>query len=106
MSTRRKKASSRPAPAALALAAHCCIKDAAGLQEQLLAVVAHPAAVELDMDAVERIDTAALQVLCAFVQQRVAEGRTVQWRGEGSVLREAAGQLGVQSLLGLQQEAA
>jgi ABC-type transporter Mla MlaB component len=48
---------------------------------------------------VERIDTAAIQLLCAFVRQRAVDGRSVAWMGVPAALREAAGLLGVSDIL-------
>lgn len=80
---------------------NCTIKDAAALKQALCAVVEMPSAVTLDVRGLERIDTAAVQVLCAFVRQRVAAAHAVKWQGMSEALREAARLLGVQSLLSL-----
>lgn len=98
-----------PIPAAVAqpvvtLASNCTVKDAAALKQSLCAVLDSEAAVTLDVSAVERIDTAAIQVLCAFVRQRIADARIVIWLGVPAALREAAGLLGVRELLMLPVE--
>ena len=105
MST-RKRSSSRARPAVIALAAQCSIKDAAALQAELVAALKPVGEVTIDTSAVERIDTAAVQLLCAFVQHCSTESRTVHWRGDCTVLRDTASQLGVQSLLELPQAVA
>jgi ABC-type transporter Mla MlaB component len=83
------------------LGSNCTVKDAAALKLALCAVVETPGAVTLDVGSLERIDTATVQVLCAFVLQRVATARAVKWLGVSEVLREAARLLGVQPLLSL-----
>ena len=81
------------------LGSNCTVKDAAALKLALCAVVETPGAVTLDVGGLERIDTATVQVLCAFVVQRVATARAVKWLGVSEVLREATRLLGVQPLL-------
>lgn len=104
--TTRKKSSSRARPAVIALAAQCSIKDALALQTELQAALQPSRAVTVDASAVERIDTAALQLLCAFAQQCSAEGRALKWRGDCTVLQDTAGQLGLHEVLGLPQSVA
>ncbi len=105
MST-RKKASSRTKPAAIVLAAQCSIKDALALQSDLQAALQQAGDLTVDASAVERIDTAALQVLCALVQQCAEQGRGVNWRGDCTVLQDTAGQLGLSELLRMPQAVA
>lgn len=88
----------------VALASHCTVKDAAALRQALCAVVNSEGTVTLDVSSLERIDTATIQVLCAFIRERVAAARAVQWLGVSSVLREAARLLGVNALLALPAE--
>lgn len=83
------------------LGSNCTVKDAVALKEALCAIVATPAAVTLDVRAVERIDTATVQVLCAFVRERLAAALPFNWLGVPQALREASRLLGVQSLLSL-----
>lgn len=92
-----------PAAATITLAANCSVKDAAALKTSLCAAVESPDSVVLDAAAVERVDTATMQLLCAFVRERAAHSRAVVWRGTPSALTEAARLLGAQSLLGLPQ---
>ena len=40
-----------------------------------------------------------MQVLCAFVRDRSAQERKVEWLGDASVVRDAARLLGVESML-------
>lgn len=87
--------------ATVTLSSNCTVKDAAALKRALCAVLETSDTVTLDVCGLERIDTATMQVLCAFVRQRVAAARAVKWLGVSEVLREAARLLGVQSLLSL-----
>lgn len=83
------------------LGSSCTVKDAAALKHSLCAVVDSQVAVTLDAHSLERIDTATIQVLCAFVRQRVADARAVIWVGVPEALQEAARLLGVHALLAL-----
>lgn len=75
------------------------IKEAAALHKTLLAVVQAQGPVLIDAGAVERVDTATLQLLYAFVRDRVAADREVAWRGVTDELSDAARLLGVRDLL-------
>ena len=44
----------------------------------------------IDAERVERVDTAVLQLLCAFVQDAKASGVTLQWRHPSAPVRQAA----------------
>jgi len=57
--------------------------------------------VTLDATRVERIDTAVLQLLCAFVRDAQASGVVVQWRQPSPALQSAARLLNVRSCLAL-----
>jgi ABC-type transporter Mla MlaB component len=59
----------------------------------------------VDVTALQRIDTAGLQLLAAFVRDRRTAGRMVAWRGRSAALDAAAGLLGLDSMLELQGEA-
>ena len=97
------------APAAaqpvVTLGSNCTVKDAAALRQSLCAVLNSEAAVVIDVGAVDRIDTAAIQVLCAFVRQRAADSHGVIWRGIPAAVREAARLLGVSEMLMLPADA-
>lgn len=58
-------------------------------------------AVSMDAHAVERIDTAGAQVLAAFVRERAAQARTVQWLGLSETFLEAVRLLGLNSTLNI-----
>ncbi|MFZ0498434.1 MAG: STAS domain-containing protein, partial [Steroidobacteraceae bacterium] len=65
-----------------------------------------PEPVTLDVTALQRIDTAGLQLLVAFVRDRRTAGRAVAWHGRASALETAAGLLGLHDMLELPGEAA
>ena len=85
------------------LAANCSVKDAAALKTSLCAVSNESAAVALDASAVERVDTATMQLLCAFVRDRSSRKQSVVWRGQSRALHDAVRLLGLGSLLGLDE---
>lgn len=87
----------------IVLAANCSVKDAAALKISLSALVQEDTAVTLDTSAVERIDTATMQLLCAFVRDRSVRNQRVTWLGESQVLHDAARLLGVRALLGFEE---
>jgi len=93
--------SAPPAASTVTLAANCSLRDAVSLKNFLGAVVETSDRVVLDAASVERVDTATMQLLCAFVRERAANNRSVAWHGVSTALSEAARLLGVQSLLGL-----
>jgi ABC-type transporter Mla MlaB component len=71
------------------------------LKVALLSHLDTPECVSLDAANVERIDTAALQLLCAFVRDRQARGLKVQWQGTSTALQEAADLLDLRTHLSL-----
>lgn len=58
-------------------------------------------AVSMDARAVERIDTAGAQVLAAFVRERAAQAKTVEWLGLSETFLEAVRLLGLNSTLNI-----
>lgn len=86
---------------ALALAAECLVSGASTLKESLAGLLDEPQPITLDITALQRIDTAGLQVLTAFIRERAGHGRTVEWRGTAPALTSAAQLLGLTSLLRL-----
>jgi ABC-type transporter Mla MlaB component len=90
-----------PASSTLALAAECTVSDALSLKERLAGLLEEPEAVTLDISALQRIDTAGMQVITAFVRERTGHGRPVEWLGTAPVLAAAARLLGLTSLLKL-----
>jgi len=55
----------------------------------------------LDGGAVDRVDTAALQLLVVFQHEARKRGNTVQWVGASAPLHDAASQLGLAEVLTL-----
>lgn len=89
----------------IGLASHCTVKDASALKTNLLQLLDEPASVAIDARNVERVDTAVVQLLCAFVRDRAQRGSGVTWLGAPQPLLDAARLLGVGALLALPQEA-
>jgi ABC-type transporter Mla MlaB component len=85
----------------IALASSCNVKDAAELKQSLCHYFDDSAPVVLEVGKVERVDTSTMQLLCAFVRDRAAQQRKVDWVGDTRVIREAARLLGVESMLAL-----
>ena len=85
---------------AIALAGMCTVREAAALKQALMQLMEKQEVV-IDASNLERIDTAAVQLLCAFVRDRAAASRKVSWAGESATLRDAARLLGVSDMLAL-----
>ena len=88
------------AEAAIGLPADCRMAALPALGEQLFGALESPS-VRLDGGAVERVDTAALQLLALFRREATARGRAVSWHGASGPLRDAAGVLGLAQALDL-----
>ena len=86
---------------AFAVAAECTVADASTLKSGLAKLLEDSGVVTLDIGAVQRIDTAGLQVIATFVRERESRGRQVEWRGTAPALTAAAKLLGLSSLLKL-----
>ena len=93
----RTVASSQPT---IVLAANCNVKDAAELKLSLCQHL-ESESVSVDVGSVERVDTSTVQLLCAFVRDRAAQQRKVEWLGDLRVISDAARLLGVEALLSL-----
>jgi ABC-type transporter Mla MlaB component len=113
---KKKRARGRPARRAAAarqrrddgsliLAAACTVAEADTLKTELAGRLQESEPVTVDVSAVQRIDTAGLQLLAAFVRDRRTAGRAVAWRGRASALETAAALLGLHDMLELQGEA-
>jgi anti-anti-sigma regulatory factor len=89
------------AVATVVLNVNCSVRDIIEFRNSLLNVVASETPVVIDAAQVERIDTAALQVLAAFVSDRRAGQREVTWAHVNEVLSEAARTLGLVAPLGI-----
>jgi ABC-type transporter Mla MlaB component len=82
------------------LPAECVIASAAGLRTTLLKRLSDTGNVQIDASAVQRVDTASLQVLAAFARDRRADGLAVEWLGVPACLAEAATVLDLTNTLG------
>jgi len=89
--------------AVLRLPAQCTIREAAQLLGQLTMRLEHSAPVYIDAAKVERIDTAALQLLVAFFSERKARRCAVVWLECSEGLMRAAAALGLTTELALSQ---
>lgn len=102
----RKKAAKREEAQAVSdevkvtLPADCRLAAQAALQGELVQALAS-ASVTLDVGAVERVDSAALQQLWLFRRELDARGGKLAWQGTSSALNEAAGLLGLATILQL-----
>jgi len=86
----------------LRLQACCTLAEADKLKDALCGLADHPEPVILDAAAVQRVDTAALQLLAAFVRDRRLAGRTVRWQSPSAGIETAARLLGMGSMLQLE----
>ncbi len=108
---RGKAAAAKPAAkrahgdGSLLLAAECTVAEAEALKSELGRRLQESTPVTLDVSALQRIDTAGLQLLAAFVRDRRTAGRAVAWRGRACALETAAGLLGLRAMLELPGEA-
>jgi anti-anti-sigma regulatory factor len=84
----------------VALPVDCRIAEAPALKAVLQAALDTPA-VTLEAGAVERIDTAALQLLAVFRREATVRGVAVTWSGAGGALRDGAARLGLVQTLEL-----
>lgn len=105
MKTRRKTGGTRKKPAARrertvmsAIAAECTIAHARALKSRLARVLATRSCVTLDLSAVQRVDTAGMQVVAAFIRERRAAGRPLQCRGATEPFLVTARLLGLSAL--------
>lgn len=101
----RRASRRRPSPAPLVLGAACTLREAASLKAQLLACRVSGDTVTVDGSAVQRIDTAGLQLLVAFARREAGAGRLLQWHAPSDELCNAVSQLGLREVLGFKPSA-
>ena len=77
------------------------IAEARALYATLGKLFPKQAAIVLHADRLERIDTAAMQVLACFCQAARQRGLAMTWQSPSAAFREAANLLGLASMLGL-----
>ena len=92
---------SRKSLAPIALDADLRLSQAPALRERLLKALAAGSPVTLDGGEVAQVDTAALQVLCAFTRDAGGQGLSVAWGGVSEVLRDGAAMLGLDKTMNL-----
>jgi anti-anti-sigma regulatory factor len=102
--TRRRSATAR-GDGSLTLAAECTVAESETLKAELMRRLGESDPVIVDVSGLQRIDTAGLQLLAAFVRDRRTAGLTVAWRGRAPPLDAAAGLLGLHAMLELPREA-
>ncbi|MDX1812165.1 MAG: STAS domain-containing protein [Gammaproteobacteria bacterium] len=81
------------------------IKIAADLHMHLKNAIDNKHAVEIDAKEVQRIDTAILQIILAYVLEAKAQDLQVSWQGVSDAVYAAAGLLGISEALGLPEAA-
>jgi ABC-type transporter Mla MlaB component len=86
------------ADVAVVLPPCCTINEISALQDCLRAA---SVAVTVDGSAVQRIDTAGVKLLIAFIRERRAAHGQIQWRGASAALIHAVIALGVANALNL-----
>jgi ABC-type transporter Mla MlaB component len=77
------------------------LRDVTALQAELAERLDDTGTVQIDASAVQRIDTATLQLLAAFVRDLRADARLVEWTECSAALLRAAHALGLTSALDL-----
>ena len=85
----------------LMLGEECTLAEADRLKRSLARLLAEPRPVSLEVAALQRIDTAGLQLLATFVRDRRTAGRLIEWRGRAPALDAAADVLGLRGMLEL-----
>jgi anti-anti-sigma regulatory factor len=93
--SRRKAVAPAGTPAPIQLGSTALIADAKRLHAELLPLLDLAEPVAIDAGAVERVDTAVLQLLHAFGSERRAQGRELRWVAASAALRAAAQALGL-----------
>jgi phospholipid transport system transporter-binding protein len=77
------------------------IRNVTTFQAELAERLDESGPVQIDGSGVERVDTATLQLLVAFVRDVRADARAIDWIECSAALRRAASSLGLESALGL-----
>jgi len=100
---RRPKANTSPG-GVFTLSADCTVAESTALKSGLLEVLREPTSITLDIASVQRIDTAGIQLIAAFVRERESLGLQVEWRGTAPAFTSAAHLLGVAAVLRLPEQ--
>ncbi len=80
------------------------ISKAKSLYDELESALEAGADIELDAGGVERVDTAIVQLLCAFREEARSRCLEVKWKSVSEPLMNIAALLGMVSMLGLGEE--
>lgn len=88
------------------LPSSCTLRDSLALKALLLDQLALGVNLLVDGSAVERIDTAGLQLLAASARDIGERKQRMRWSGASAQLRAAASRIGVSGLLGLPSDEA
>jgi phospholipid transport system transporter-binding protein len=83
----------------LKLDANCTLRETADLQFSLVAANGDP--VVVDGSAVERVDTAGLQLLVALARRQQHSGRRLEWKAASAELLKCGERLGLLEALAL-----
>lgn len=81
---------------------HLDIAEAANLHSRLQKALTKSANIELKADAVQKVDTAGLQLFVALAREVAQTGGSLHWKKPSQVLMDTAKQLGLDGELGLQ----
>lgn len=76
------------------------IANVTTFREELSAAFEQSGAIEIGAAAVERVDTAGLQLLTAFVAAAKGRGQDVRWKAPSSVFTQTVTTLGLDEALG------
>jgi hypothetical protein len=79
----------------------CTVGTIETLQAELSSRLLISGPVTIDRAAVQRPNTAMLQLIAAFVRDVKAQSRSVEWSGSGSAFDRGAHSLGLTAALGL-----
>lgn len=102
---KRNRASTNITPAGVfVLSADCTVAESAALKTGLLEILREPTPITLDIASVQRIDTAGIQLIAAFVRERESLGLQVEWHGAAPAFTSAARLLGVAGALRLPEQ--
>jgi anti-anti-sigma regulatory factor len=85
----------------VSLPASCTLRDSLALKALLVDQLALGVDIHIDAGAVERIDTAGLQLLAALARELGDRQQSIRWGAASAPLRAAAERIGVAGLLGL-----
>jgi len=96
-----RKAATKKAAGPITLPAECMIAGVDELKTTLTRRLALESNVTIDAAAVQRIDTASLQLLAAFIRDRRAAGLPFEWAGVTRSVTDAAELLNLSDTLGL-----